>query len=166
VCAYLWGRLASDATEAADSHTSEFDALMTAVQSAAPEADADASAFERVTDWLLWSLFDGKWYVRHGAALGLSAVLRSPCAVAAASGASVMGSSSAQRERWYSDVLSRVVCGLALDRYNDYSSGHSAVPVVRHAMALCLAAAVRTAPVQLVPHVLTHVLLLTVRVCN
>ena len=126
-----------------------------AVQAASvddPAGDAvaavdDATAWERCDQWpfeplcaeLRCSLFQPRWQRRHGAALGLRAVLRAHAATAG-----VVGGVSARvrdelRAQWLQDCALRLICVLSLDRFGDWATGDKVVAPVRETAAQALA---------------------------
>jgi len=65
---------------------------------------------------LLYRTFDADWTVRHGALMGILALMKSWMA-----GFDVAQSSSDCFGRWPHDIMARCLCILALDRFGDYS---------------------------------------------
>lgn len=81
---------------------------------------------------LIYRMLDPVWYVRHGAVLGILALLRawrdhhllSPRLLDETTTTSSSRSGSARRfGAWPQDILARCLCVLALDRFGDYSGG-------------------------------------------
>lgn len=75
---------------------------------------------------LVYRMFDASWYVRHGSLMGLLALLKAwrisqePSHKANLSEQQQLDSSTLFGS-WPHDILSRVLCVLALDRFADYS---------------------------------------------
>ncbi len=65
---------------------------------------------------LAFSLFNQNWEARHGAALGLTSIVRG------------LGGWIPD-PRWAEDLISRCICVLALDRFGDYSLSSMVAPV-------------------------------------
>jgi hypothetical protein len=60
---------------------------------------------------LIYRMFDPSWHVRHGALLGILAIMRAWKAYQSKESFGV----------WPHDILARCICALALDRFGDYS---------------------------------------------
>ncbi len=69
-----------------------------------------------VANDLAFALFNQNWEVRHGAALGLTSIVRG------------LGGWIPD-PRWAEDLISRCICVLALDRFGDYSLSRMVAPV-------------------------------------
>ena len=63
---------------------------------------------------LLYRVFDPSWYVRHGALMGMLALLRAWHNRTSTTAKEVFGA-------WPQDILARCICVLVLDRFGDYS---------------------------------------------
>jgi TATA-binding protein-associated factor len=130
-------------------------AALAAVQAAPgddPAGDAvaaldDATAWERCDQWpfeplcaeLRCSLFQPRWQRRHGAALGLRAVLRAHAATAGAVGGVSARVRDELRAQWLQDCALRLICVLSLDRFGDWAAGDKVVAPVRETAAQALA---------------------------
>lgn len=130
-------------------------AALAAVQAASgddPAGDAvaaldDATAWERCDQWpfeplcaeLRCSLFQPRWQRRHGAALGLRAVLRAHAATAGAVGGVSARVRDELRAQWLQDCALRLNCVLSLDRFGDWAAGDKVVAPVRETAAQALA---------------------------
>ena len=126
-------------------------AALAAVQAASgddPAGDAvaaldDATAWERCDQWpfeplcaeLRCSLFQPRWQRRHGAALGLRAVLRAHAATAGAVGGVSARVRDELRAQWLQDCALRLNCVLSLDRFGDWAAGDKVVAPVRETAA-------------------------------
>ncbi|OLL25489.1 putative helicase mot1, partial [Neolecta irregularis DAH-3] len=95
--------------------------------------------FEGLLDILLVDLFDPRWEIRHGAALGLRQLLHKH----ADGGGRVLGCSALQNSlnntRWKQDLVCRLCCLFALDRFGDYIADTVVAPI-RESAAQALAA--------------------------
>ncbi|KAF2668852.1 putative TBP associated factor [Microthyrium microscopicum] len=106
------------------------------------EAEEDGSEwpFTRVCEFLVTDLFDHKWEVRHGAAMGLREILR----VHGSGAGRMLGKSRRENDllnkRWLDDLACRVCCIFMLDRYIDFASDTAVAPI-RESAAQTLAAA-------------------------
>jgi TATA-binding protein-associated factor len=111
------------------------------------EAEENGSEwpFERVCEFLASDLFDHRWEVRHGAAMGLRDILRVQGAGAGRCRGKSRKANNALNKRWLDDIACRVCCVLMLDRYIDFAAD-SAVAPVRESSAQALAAAVKHMP--------------------
>ncbi|KAJ3027148.1 UNVERIFIED_CONTAM: btaf1 RNA polymerase II, B-TFIID transcription factor-associated, 170kDa [Siphonaria sp. JEL0065] len=90
---------------------------------------SDEWPFEGLCEQLCIDLFNSRWEVRHGAALGLMEIIK-----AHGSGAGkITGVDRATNQKrhaaWLEDVSIRILCVLALDRFADYVGDHLRVPV-------------------------------------
>eukprot|EP01052_Picozoa_sp_SAG31_P022035 SAG31_NODE_1734_length_7416_cov_2.201449_3_plen_1632_part_00 len=75
------------------------------------------------------NLMDDFWEVRHGAAVGLRAVLRKQCASLGASFDADLGAKRIQNCLFSEDLALRICCVLALDRFADYAANAVVAPV-------------------------------------
>lgn len=110
----------------------------------------NSSPFEETQEWPLESLceelcndlFNPSWEVRHGAGTGLREVLKCH----SAGGGKMMGSTaeqmSRQHQEWLEDVVIRLLCVFALDRFGDFVSDEVVAPV-RETCAQTLGVALR-----------------------
>ncbi|KAI8824493.1 SNF2 family N-terminal domain-containing protein [Fimicolochytrium jonesii] len=93
------------------------------------QESGDEWPFEGFCEQLCLDLFSPKWEIRHGAAVGLRAVLKPH----GAGSGKVLGQPkdiNASRHRaWLEDVSIRLLCVLALDRFGDYGSDQAVAPV-------------------------------------
>ncbi|KAJ3128607.1 btaf1 RNA polymerase II, B-TFIID transcription factor-associated, 170kDa [Physocladia obscura] len=90
---------------------------------------SDEWPFEGLCEQLCIDLFNPRWEIRHGAALGLMEVIK-----AHGNGAGkVTGvdrvSNQERHSAWLEDVALRILCVLALDRFADFVGDHVVVPV-------------------------------------
>jgi SNF2-related domain len=93
---------------------------------------------------LLYRVFDPNWHVRHGALMGLLALLR---AWYNSSGLVVDGDSANVFGAWPQDILARCLCVLLLDRFGDYSG--TTTSGIQGAESGCVVAPVRETACQL-----------------
>ena len=70
---------------------------------------------------LLYRMFDPSWEVRHGALLGVSALLRSWWKNINRNDRAGNSINPLQFGRWLEDIMGRCLCCLILDRFEDYS---------------------------------------------
>ncbi|XP_076831393.1 TATA-binding protein-associated factor 172 isoform X2 [Brachyhypopomus gauderio] len=110
----------------------------------------NSSLFEETQVWPLESfceelsndLFNPSWEVRHGAGTGLREVLRSQ----GAGGGRLVGSTARQltqqHQEWLEDLVIRLLCVFALDRFGDFVSDEVVAPV-RETCAQTLGVALR-----------------------
>uniref|UniRef100_A0AAX7SEB0 BTAF1 RNA polymerase II, B-TFIID transcription factor-associated n=1 Tax=Astatotilapia calliptera TaxID=8154 RepID=A0AAX7SEB0_ASTCA len=110
----------------------------------------NSSLFEETNEWPLESfceelcndLFNPSWEVRHGAGTGLREILKSH----GAEGGKVVGSTAEQmlrqHQEWIEDVVIRLLCVFALDRFGDFVSDEVVAPV-RETCAQTLGVALR-----------------------
>ncbi|XP_052007528.1 TATA-binding protein-associated factor 172-like isoform X3 [Xyrauchen texanus] len=97
----------------------------------------NSSLFEETQEWPLESfcdelcndLFNPSWEVRHGAGTGLREVLKCQ----GAGGGKMVGCTLEQMERqhqeWLEDLVIRLLCVFALDRFGDFVSDEVVAPV-------------------------------------
>ncbi|KAJ3393095.1 btaf1 RNA polymerase II, B-TFIID transcription factor-associated, 170kDa [Entophlyctis sp. JEL0112] len=90
---------------------------------------SDEWPFEGLCEQLCIDLFNLRWEIRHGAALGLMEVIK-----AHGDGAGKVTGVDATTNRvrhaqWLEDVAIRILCVLALDRFADFVGDHVVVPV-------------------------------------
>ncbi|KAM9476591.1 TATA-binding protein-associated factor 172 isoform 2-T2 [Clarias gariepinus] len=97
----------------------------------------NSSLFEETQEWPLESfceelcndLFNPSWEVRHGAGTGLREVLKCH----GAGGGKMVGSTSEQlaqqHQDWLEDLVIRLLCVFALDRFGDFVSDEVVAPV-------------------------------------
>ncbi|KAM9365366.1 TATA-binding protein-associated factor 172 isoform 2-T2 [Pholidichthys leucotaenia] len=110
----------------------------------------NSSLFEETNEWPLESfceelcndLFNPSWEVRHGAGTGLREILKSH----GAGGGKMVGSTAEQmlqqHQEWIEDVVIRLLCVFALDRFGDFVSDEVVAPV-RETCAQTLGVALR-----------------------
>ncbi|XP_061645268.1 TATA-binding protein-associated factor 172 isoform X3 [Phyllopteryx taeniolatus] len=110
----------------------------------------NASLSEETQEWPLESfseelcndLFNPSWEIRHGAGTGLREILKSH----GAGGGKLMGSTAEQmlrqHEEWIQDLVIRLLCVFALDRFGDFVSDEVVAPV-RETCAQTLGVALR-----------------------
>ncbi|KAK5853581.1 hypothetical protein PBY51_014723 [Eleginops maclovinus] len=111
----------------------------------------DSSALlEEIHEWPLESfceelcndLFNPSWEIRHGAGTGLREILKSQ----GAGGGKLVGSTaeqmSRQHQEWIEDLVIRLLCVFALDRFGDFVSDEVVAPV-RETCAQTLGVALR-----------------------
>uniref|UniRef100_A0A3Q1FYB1 BTAF1 RNA polymerase II, B-TFIID transcription factor-associated n=1 Tax=Acanthochromis polyacanthus TaxID=80966 RepID=A0A3Q1FYB1_9TELE len=109
-----------------------------------------SSLLEETHEWPLESfceelcndLFNPSWEVRHGAGTGLREILKSH----GAGGGKLVGSTAEQmlrqHQEWIEDVVIRLLCVFALDRFGDFVSDEVVAPV-RETCAQTLGVALR-----------------------
>ncbi|KAM6997549.1 TATA-binding protein-associated factor 172 [Tautogolabrus adspersus] len=110
----------------------------------------NSSLSEETNEWPLESfceelcndLFNPSWEIRHGAGTGLREILKSH----GAGGGKLVGSTSEQmlrqHQEWIEDVVIRLLCVFALDRFGDFVSDEVVAPV-RETCAQTLGVALR-----------------------
>uniref|UniRef100_A0A3Q3GBQ6 BTAF1 RNA polymerase II, B-TFIID transcription factor-associated n=1 Tax=Kryptolebias marmoratus TaxID=37003 RepID=A0A3Q3GBQ6_KRYMA len=110
----------------------------------------NSSLLEETLEWPLENfceelcndLFNPSWEVRHGAGTGLREILKSH----GAAGGKVVGSTAEQMLRqhqgWIDDLVIRLLCVFALDRFGDFVSDEVVAPV-RETCAQTLGVALR-----------------------
>uniref|UniRef100_A0AAQ5ZLK0 BTAF1 RNA polymerase II, B-TFIID transcription factor-associated n=1 Tax=Amphiprion ocellaris TaxID=80972 RepID=A0AAQ5ZLK0_AMPOC len=110
----------------------------------------NSSLLEETHEWPLESfceelcndLFNPSWEVRHGAGTGLREILKSH----GAGGGKLVGSTAEQmlrqHQEWIEDVVIRLLCVFALDRFGDFVSDEVVAPV-RETCAQTLGVALR-----------------------
>uniref|UniRef100_A0A673HRS3 TATA-binding protein-associated factor 172-like n=1 Tax=Sinocyclocheilus rhinocerous TaxID=307959 RepID=A0A673HRS3_9TELE len=110
----------------------------------------NSSLFEETQEWPLESfcdelcndLFNPSWEIRHGAGTGLREVLKCH----GTGGGKTVGSTAEQMERqhqeWLEDLVIRLLCIFALDRFGDFVSDEVVAPV-RETCAQTLGVALR-----------------------
>ncbi|XP_037533534.1 TATA-binding protein-associated factor 172 [Nematolebias whitei] len=110
----------------------------------------NSSLLEETHEWPLESfceelcndLFNPSWEIRHGAGTGLREILKSQ----GAAGGKVVGSTAEQMLRqhqgWIEDLVIRLLCVFALDRFGDFVSDEVVAPV-RETCAQALGVALR-----------------------
>ncbi|XP_061692379.1 TATA-binding protein-associated factor 172 [Syngnathoides biaculeatus] len=109
-----------------------------------------ASLSEEIQEWPLESfseelcndLFNPSWEIRHGAGTGLREILK----FHGAGGGKLVGSTTEQmlqqHEEWIQDLVIRLLCVFALDRFGDFVSDEVVAPV-RETCAQTLGVALR-----------------------
>lgn len=100
--------------------------------------DLNEWPLERFCDELLVELFDKKWEVRHGAALGLREILSKHAEGAGKRADSSITQQREEQRAWYCDSAIRLLCVIMLDRFADFS-GDTPVAHVREACSQALA---------------------------
>ncbi|XP_070771882.1 TATA-binding protein-associated factor 172 [Enoplosus armatus] len=110
----------------------------------------DNSSLEEIHEWPLESfceelcndLFNPSWEIRHGAGTGLREILKSH----GAGGGKLVGSTAEQmlrqHQEWIEDLVIRLLCVFALDRFGDFVSDEVVAPV-RETCAQTLGVALR-----------------------
>lgn len=100
-----------------------------ALQVEMEEGGKEEWPFERLCEFLTIDLFDPRWEIRHGAAMGIREIIRSHGAGAG----KIVGKSRLQNERlnqaWLDDLACRLSCILMLDRFADYVSDTAIAPI-------------------------------------
>ncbi|KAI9837437.1 MAG: TATA-binding protein-associated factor mot1 [Sclerophora amabilis] len=93
------------------------------------EAEGNEWPFERLCEFLVVDLFDSRWEIRHGAAMGLREVIR----VHGAGAGRELGKSRRENDRlnqaWLDDLACRLCCVFMLDRFGDYISDNVVAPI-------------------------------------
>lgn len=113
-----------------------------------------------VTDWPLESfcsklyldLFNARWETRHGSATALRELFRTH---ASGAGKSIFMTAAEQEENhilWLEDVVLRLLCVLALDRFGDFISDQVVAPV-RETCAQVLGTALKDMPADKVTNI-------------
>uniref|UniRef100_A0A6Q2Y175 BTAF1 RNA polymerase II, B-TFIID transcription factor-associated n=1 Tax=Esox lucius TaxID=8010 RepID=A0A6Q2Y175_ESOLU len=104
--------------------------------------DTQEWPLESFCDELCNDLFNPSWEIRHGAGTGLREILKSQ----GAGGGKLMGFTTEQMARqhqeWLEDVVIRLLCVFALDRFGDFVSDEVVAPV-RETCAQTLGVALR-----------------------
>ena len=95
-----------------------------------------------LTTDLLYRVFDADWYVRHGALLGLLALLQAWTATTTTT------TTTDGFGPWPQDILARALCVLALDRLGDFGDDGNVTAPVRDTAAQVVALLYRVAPTQ------------------
>ncbi|KAF2197365.1 hypothetical protein GQ43DRAFT_209351 [Delitschia confertaspora ATCC 74209] len=85
--------------------------------------------FERLCEILTVDLFDHKWEIRHGAAMGLREVLRIHGAGAGRQKGKTRAQNDVLNQRWLNDLACRICCVFMLDRFGDYVSDNVVAPI-------------------------------------
>ena len=85
--------------------------------------------FERLCDILAVDLFDYKWEIRHGAAMGLREVIRVHGHGAGRERGRSWTANEKLNARWLNDLACRYCCVLMLDRFGDYVSDNVVAPI-------------------------------------
>ncbi|XP_037638509.1 TATA-binding protein-associated factor 172 isoform X1 [Sebastes umbrosus] len=110
----------------------------------------NSSLLEEIHEWPLESfceelcndLFNPSWEIRHGAGTGLREIIKSH----GAGGGKLVGSTaeqmSQQHQEWIEDLVIRLLCVFALDRFGDFISDEVVAPV-RETCAQTLGVALR-----------------------
>ncbi|XP_034079596.1 TATA-binding protein-associated factor 172 isoform X1 [Gymnodraco acuticeps] len=110
----------------------------------------NSGLLEEIQEWPLESfceelcndLFNPSWEIRHGAGTGLREILKSQ----GAGGGKLVGSTaeqmSRQHQEWIEDLVIRLLCVFALDRFGDFVSDEVVAPV-RETCAQALGVALR-----------------------
>ncbi|KAJ3196679.1 btaf1 RNA polymerase II, B-TFIID transcription factor-associated, 170kDa [Irineochytrium annulatum] len=92
-------------------------------------SSGDEWPFEGLCEQLCLDLFDPAWEMRHGAAVGLSAIMK----VHGSGCGRIVGltrdANQRRHDRWLEDAAIRILCVLALDRFADFVGDHVVVPV-------------------------------------
>ncbi|XP_028845872.1 TATA-binding protein-associated factor 172 [Denticeps clupeoides] len=110
----------------------------------------NSSLFEETQEWPLESfcdelcndLFNPSWEVRHGAGTGLREVLKFHGAAGGKLVCSSAEQMSQQHQDWLEDLVIRLLCVFALDRFGDFVSDEVVAPV-RETCAQTLGVALR-----------------------
>ncbi|XP_010780270.1 TATA-binding protein-associated factor 172-like [Notothenia coriiceps] len=110
----------------------------------------NSGLLEEIQEWPLESfceelcndLFNPSWEIRHGAGTGLREILKSQ----GAGGGKLVGSTAEQmlrqHQEWIEDLVIRLLCVFALDRFGDFVSDEVVAPV-RETCAQALGVALR-----------------------
>ncbi|KAJ1646965.1 TATA-binding protein-associated factor mot1 [Coemansia asiatica] len=106
-------------------------------------------AFSGLVAMLSVDLFDTLWEVRHGAGMALREVLKHHGFGAGRSAGFSTEENSRRNQRFLEDILVRLCCVFALDRFGDFVSDHVVAPV-RETCAQALGAASQWAAQHLV----------------
>ena len=85
--------------------------------------------FERLCEVLMVDLFDHRWEIRHGAAMGLREVVRVHGAGAGREYGKSRELNDSANNRWLDDLACRLCCVLMLDRFGDYISDNVVAPI-------------------------------------
>ena len=99
--------------------------------------------FEPLCAELRCSLFNPRWQRRHGAALGLRAILKVHAGSAGSFGSVRRVVSDELRAKWRQDCAIRLICVLALDRFGDWEAGDKVTAPVRETTAQALSVLLR-----------------------
>ncbi|CAJ1066966.1 TATA-binding protein-associated factor 172 [Xyrichtys novacula] len=107
-----------------------------------PSEDTHEWPLESFCEELCNDLFNPSWEIRHGAGTGLREILKSH----GAGGGKLVGSTSEQmlrqHQEWIEDLVIRLLCVFALDRFGDFVSDEVVAPV-RETCAQTLGVALR-----------------------
>ncbi|XP_069001339.1 TATA-binding protein-associated factor 172 [Embiotoca jacksoni] len=110
----------------------------------------NSGLLEEIHEWPLESfceelcndLFNPLWEIRHGAGTGLREILKSHGAVGGKLVGSTAEQMSRQHQEWIEDLVIRLLCVFALDRFGDFVSDEVVAPV-RETCAQTLGVALR-----------------------
>lgn len=93
------------------------------------EEEGNEWPFERLCEFLSVDLFDPKWEIRHGAAMGLREILRVHGAGAGREAGKSRKENEALNRAWLDDLACRLCCVFMLDRFADYVSDTAVAPI-------------------------------------
>ncbi|KXL46401.1 hypothetical protein M433DRAFT_153688 [Acidomyces richmondensis BFW] len=85
--------------------------------------------FERLCEFLTVDLFDPKWEIRHGAAMGLREIVRVHGAGAGRQAGKTKAENDERNRAWLDDLACRLCCVFMLDRFADYVSDNAVAPI-------------------------------------
>jgi TATA-binding protein-associated factor len=85
--------------------------------------------YERLCDFLMIDLFDHKWEIRHGAAMGLREVIRVHGLGAGREKGKSRNENDESNRRYLNDLASRICCVFMLDRFGDWTSDIVVAPI-------------------------------------
>uniref|UniRef100_A0A8C9TWL8 B-TFIID TATA-box binding protein associated factor 1 n=1 Tax=Scleropages formosus TaxID=113540 RepID=A0A8C9TWL8_SCLFO len=110
----------------------------------------NSSLFDETQEWPLESfcdelcndLFNPSWEVRHGAGTGLREILKCHGAAGGKLAGSTAEEMTRQHQEWLEDLVIRLLCVFALDRFGDFVSDEVVAPV-RETCAQTLGVALR-----------------------
>ncbi|KAF2719417.1 SNF2 family DNA-dependent ATPase domain-containing protein [Polychaeton citri CBS 116435] len=112
--------------------------------------------FERLCEFLTVDLFDPKWEIRHGAAMGLREIIRVHGAGAGRQATRSRQENEALNRAWLDDLACRICCVFMLDRFADYVSDNAVAPI-RETVGQVLGALLQHVPATTV-HQINHIL--------
>lgn len=93
------------------------------------EENGEEWPYDRLCEILTVDLFDHKWEVRHGAAMGLREVIRVHGAGAGRQQGRTIAQNDILNQRWLDDLACRICCVFMLDRFGDYVSDNVVAPI-------------------------------------
>ena len=130
----LSGLQAGAAAPTAETVTDQADASKIVVESKVDLEALVASAHEwpfqlRCDELVVQDLFHPQWERRHGAAVGLKAILNIHGAGAGKNAKAPMTAQAGLNAGWLEDMALRLLCVCALDRFGDFGSDQVIAPV-------------------------------------